>query len=231
MKLKQMFLMLALCGALLVVLLWGQTKRNDHLQAPLEPHAKMFGPFNGLICSYKWIRIQQYQLTYQYEKVAEETSRICDLQPYVIEAWDYLAWNLAFNLYVEAGEDDDSKWRWLSMGLEYLEDGLRYNPGDDRLEMAMAVTMFLKSTSSPVMKEKLSAKYGKPVFQVCVDLANETSVFEDGELPQVEMSLAMLREAGQTDLGIEACRQQIKRFPSLSDRFIEYQEIFKREGL
>lgn len=231
MSLKRSIYFLSLSCLLLGLLVWANHEKKDHVHAPLEARAKVFGPFNGLICSYKWIRIQQYQMTYQYEKVAEETSRVCDLQPYVIESWDYLAWNLAFNLYVEAGENDDRKWRWLRAGLEYLEEGLRYNPGEDRLEMAMAVTMFLKSTASPVMKAKLSEKYGKSVFEVCVDLIHQTSVFEDGELSQVEMSLAMLREAAETDQGIEACRQQIKRFPSLSAKFTEYQEIFKRERL
>lgn len=204
-----------------------QQKGYSHRSLPLE--ARLLGPLGGLVASYHWIDIQNSQLNYQYEEVAMLTERVCKLQPYVVESWDYLAWNLAFNLFVEAGESSEEKWKWLSMGLDQLEEALEFNPDDDRLEMAMAITVYLKYTGTESMRPKLTSRYGRDPMRVCVDWVEKTSTFKSGELSAVKMALGMYRDAGLIDEGIEICHQQIKRFPSLREVFTEYIAYFESE--
>lgn len=191
--------------------------------------SQMFGPFRGLMASYEWVKIYQHQRSYRYEKVVDSTLWVCDLQPHVVEAWDYLAWNLSFNLYVEAGHDLDERWLWLERGLDQLDRGLLINRQHEHLLFAKAVALHLKSDQSREMAHRMSKKYGRAVEQVAKECLLKSGRMNSGELSDVEMGLSILREAGAIDLAVEACRLQMQRKPSLRVKFQEYINLLERE--
>ncbi len=87
----------------------------------------MLGGFRGLACDLLWLRAESAKQEGRfYESVAlfEAISRI---QPRFEQPWQYMAWDLAYNLSHEV-EDRDAKWSWVTAGIETNVRGVQRNP-------------------------------------------------------------------------------------------------------
>ena len=92
----------------------------------------MLGGFRGLACDLLWLRADSAKQEGRfYESVAlfEAISRI---QPRFEQPWQYMAWDLAYNLSHEV-EDRDAKWSWIVAGIDTNVRGIVRNPQSERL--------------------------------------------------------------------------------------------------
>ena len=92
----------------------------------------MLGGFRGLACDLLWLRADSAKQDGRfYESVAlfEAISRI---QPRFEQPWQYMSWDLAYNLSHEV-EDRDAKWSWIIAGIDTNIRGIRRNPQSERL--------------------------------------------------------------------------------------------------
>jgi hypothetical protein len=92
----------------------------------------MLGGFRGLACDLLWLRADSAKQEGRfYESIAlfEAISRI---QPRFEQPWQYMAWDLAYNLSHEV-EDRDAKWSWIAAGIDTNVRGIVRNPQSERL--------------------------------------------------------------------------------------------------
>ncbi len=92
----------------------------------------MLGGFRGLACDLLWLRADSAKTNGRfYESVAlfEAISRI---QPRFEQPWQFMAWDLAYNLSHEV-EDRDAKWSWVIAGIDTNIRGVVRNPQSERL--------------------------------------------------------------------------------------------------
>ena len=92
----------------------------------------MLGGFRGLACDLLWLRADSAKENGRfYESVAlfEAISRI---QPRFEQPWQFMSWDLAYNLSHEV-EDRDAKWSWIIAGIDTNIRGVTRNPQSERL--------------------------------------------------------------------------------------------------
>lgn len=87
-----------------------------------------FGAFRGLLTNIAFIRHEQYKMQGKYYDAAQLASWISKLQPHFVSVWEFLAWNMAWNISVTTYTPEE-RWNWVYNGVKLIRDeGLRYNP-------------------------------------------------------------------------------------------------------
>jgi len=130
----KVFLIIFLIGS---TAFWGRDLSREMVAEFEEPSRlelesigvhRILGPLKGIVAGLAWVEVFRCQRAFLFEEVDRRTQWICALQPHVVDGWDYLSWNLAFNLYAEAGDGLEQKGKWLRRGLDQLDLGLSLNP-------------------------------------------------------------------------------------------------------
>jgi len=86
------------------------------------------GGFRGLIVNALWMRAAEQQEHGAYFEALQLAEWIAMLQPRNPRVWQFLAWNLAYNIAGCFTAPAD-RWRWVQRGIELLRDrGLVLNP-------------------------------------------------------------------------------------------------------
>ena len=114
---------------------------NRDVYGALEPGefagTLMLGGFRGLACDLLWMRAQNAkEHGYYYESVALADS-ISTIQPRFEQIWEYMAWDMAYNIAHEV-EDEGGQWAWFLAGLEVNVRGVMRNPQGERLVRHLA---------------------------------------------------------------------------------------------
>jgi hypothetical protein len=92
----------------------------------------LLGGFRGLACDLLWMRgtaAKDNRRFYESVAIFQMISRI---QPRFEQIWEYMAWDMAYNISVEV-DDEGGKWSWFLAGLDANVRGCRRNPGSERL--------------------------------------------------------------------------------------------------
>jgi hypothetical protein len=58
--------------------------------------------------------------------------QIAKIEPHFIKVWRYQGWNLSYNVSAEF-DDYRERYRWVIRGIDYLNEGIRYNRNDPML--------------------------------------------------------------------------------------------------
>ena len=96
------------------------------------------GGFRGIVSEILWFRVNRLQEEGRYLELVQLADWLTMLDPHAAEAWVYNAWNLAYNISVMMGRDED-RLRWVENGITLLrDDGLRFNPREARLYRELA---------------------------------------------------------------------------------------------
>lgn len=103
----------------------------------------ILGGFRGVAADILWLRTDMYFHQGQWYKVLPLYRTITFLQPHFIQAWSVAGWHLAYNIYHEAREEDKPK--WLEAGLNFLKEGIIYNPDQYELYFETGWTYFHKA--------------------------------------------------------------------------------------
>lgn len=87
-----------------------------------------FGAFRGLLTNLAFIRAEQYKSEGKYYDAMQLASWITKLQPRFVSVWEFMAWNMSWNISVTTYTPEE-RWNWVYNGAKLLRDeGLKYNP-------------------------------------------------------------------------------------------------------
>lgn len=87
-----------------------------------------FGAFRGLLTNIAFMRAEDYKQQGRYYDAYQLGKWICDLQPRFPVVWEYVSWNMAWNISVTTYTPQE-RWNWVYNGVRLArDDGLRFNP-------------------------------------------------------------------------------------------------------
>lgn len=102
------------------------------------------GGFRSLAAEIIWWRADRLQREGRYGEQVQLATMLTNLQPHDPEVWNYVAWNLAYNVGARMPTLED-RWPWVYGSIRMLRDeGLKWNPGDPDLCYAIAEFFQLK---------------------------------------------------------------------------------------
>ena len=102
------------------------------------------GGLRAVALNYLWIRSQQLKDDGRLYDAKQLRELICDLMPYYSGAWNFMSWDMAWNISV-ATHTPEERWMWVYSGITLLRDrGLVYNPDDLLMHKQIAWTYFSK---------------------------------------------------------------------------------------
>ena len=97
----------------------------------------MLGGFRGLACDLLWLRAQRAKDEGRFYESVALAGSITHIQPRFEQIWEYLAWDMAYNLAAEV-DDSSAKWAWFIAGVETNAEGCQRNPQGERLVRHLA---------------------------------------------------------------------------------------------
>ncbi len=142
------------------------------------------GGFRGVISEILWLRASNLQSQGRYTELVQLTDWINSLDPNAADAWDYNAWNLAYNIPAML-PDDESKLQWVNEGISLLRDkAIPANPS----------TPSLYRNLSWMYQNKLGDKLDSSHEYYKLALAKETTSFLQGKPVAGALDLAIMKE-------------------------------------
>ncbi len=73
-----------------------------------------------------WQKANEYKKKKDFSSMAAAVKQISKLEPNFLSVWIFQAWNLSFNVSVQF-DDFRDRYRWVIRGVDYLEEGMKYN--------------------------------------------------------------------------------------------------------
>lgn len=92
----------------------------------------MLGGFRGLATDLLWMRAVAAKDAGRFYESLALCEAIARVQPRFEQVWEFMSWDLAYNIAHEI-DDDDGKWAWFQAGLGFNARGCRRNPDSVRL--------------------------------------------------------------------------------------------------
>ena len=87
----------------------------------------------GIAANILWEKANDYKMKKDWDNLSATLRQITKVEPHFIEVWKFQAWNLSYNVSAEFQDDYRDRFRWVIKGIQYLQDGLRYNEHEPRL--------------------------------------------------------------------------------------------------
>jgi hypothetical protein len=88
----------------------------------------------GLAANILWGQAQHYQMRKDWTNLSTTLEQIIHLQPNFISVWRFQGWNLSYNVSAEF-DDYRQRYQRILAGIDFLDEGTRYNRNDVRLLM------------------------------------------------------------------------------------------------
>lgn len=86
------------------------------------------GPLRGIFINFAWHRIETLKNEGKFAEANDLAKFIVSLQPRFPGAWEFMAWNMAYNISVKTNTQEE-RWYWVNNGLNLLRDeGIPNNP-------------------------------------------------------------------------------------------------------
>ncbi|MGL4512005.1 MAG: hypothetical protein ACRCT8_02870 [Lacipirellulaceae bacterium] len=80
----------------------------------------------GLAVNLLWEKATHYKKVEDWTNLAATLEQLAKLQPNFVTFWKYQSWNLSYNVSVEF-DDYNDRYYWVRRGIEFLEQGTRFN--------------------------------------------------------------------------------------------------------
>lgn len=163
------------------------------------------GPLKGVLVASWWIKIQQLQMKYEFEKIAGLTEKICYLQPNIPEVWEYMGWNMAFNLLAETAHDRKSQIFWLEKGIHLMQDGLHYVDDQGLLCFYLGFTIYNKYKSEFDLKNELQEILGADPKRQAYDYLLRGTQSKKGKVEfwRHDFFLQVAAEIGESEMALK----------------------------
>jgi hypothetical protein len=86
----------------------------------------------GVAANILWEKAHEYKKREDWVGFKATLEQIARLQPNFVSVWVYQGWNLSYNISVEF-DDYRDRYYWVIKGIEYLQEGTKYNDREPRL--------------------------------------------------------------------------------------------------
>ena len=103
----------------------------------------MLGGFRGMAIDFLWLRAIKAKDEARYYESVALFDLISRVQPRFEKVWEYMAWDMAYNIGHYVDQKDD-KWSWYLAGLRANLRGVEVNPDSERLLRHVAWMFFHK---------------------------------------------------------------------------------------
>jgi hypothetical protein len=80
----------------------------------------------GVAATVLWQRAEYYKREQYWDRYSASLNQIAKLQPHFVKVWDFLSWNLSYNISIEF-DDYRQRYAWVKKGIDYLQVGSKYN--------------------------------------------------------------------------------------------------------
>jgi hypothetical protein len=80
----------------------------------------------GLAVNLLWDKATHFKKVEDWTNLAATLEQLAKLQPNFVTFWKYQSWNLSYNVSVEF-DDYNDRYYWVRRGIQFLEQGTRYN--------------------------------------------------------------------------------------------------------
>ncbi|MGN6135860.1 MAG: hypothetical protein ACTHOU_15335 [Aureliella sp.] len=80
----------------------------------------------GVAVSILWQKAEYYKREQFWDNYSATLNQITKLEPHFVKVWDFLSWNLSYNISVEF-DDYRQRYAWVKKGIDYLLTGTKYN--------------------------------------------------------------------------------------------------------
>jgi hypothetical protein len=146
----------------------------------------LLGGFRGLACDLLWMRAMSAKDNRRFYESVALFQVIARVQPRFEQIWEYMSWDLAYNISVEV-DDDDGKWSWYLAGLDANVRGCRRNPDSERLLRHLAWMFHHKGDN---FHSRVLAADWAPMLNPLVEDLN-VRLAEAGPLPEIPLGESM----------------------------------------
>ncbi len=108
---------------------------------PASEAAKLatFG-MRGIAAQIYWNRAIEYKKTEDWTALTATLEQLAKLQPHFLSFWEFQSWNLSYNVSTEF-DDYHDRYYYVRRGIQFLEQGLRYNSANPKLLWDMGWTL------------------------------------------------------------------------------------------
>ncbi len=90
----------------------------------------------GVAANILWEKATDYKMRKDWTNFGATLNQITKVQPNFINVWTNQAWNLSYNISVEF-DDYRERYRWVIKGFNFLDEGIKYNKDQPRLQWEM----------------------------------------------------------------------------------------------
>lgn len=97
----------------------------------------------GVAAQVLWEKANTYKMKKDWTNLGATLNQIAKLEPHFVNVWLYQGWNLSYNCSMEF-DDYRERYRWVIKGVDYLQDGIRYNQREPKLVQEVARTISQK---------------------------------------------------------------------------------------
>ncbi|MCS6859395.1 MAG: hypothetical protein NZT92_03630 [Abditibacteriales bacterium] len=106
----------------------------------------LMGGFRQLATTVLWMKSDEYWHQGKANRMIPILRAVTWLDPNFIDGWRIAGWHWAYNLYAEAAEEDwASRELCLTQGLNFLKEGVVWNPNSSELAFELAWTYYDKA--------------------------------------------------------------------------------------
>jgi hypothetical protein len=106
----------------------------------------------GVAVNLLWEKANDYQKRKDFVNRRAVLTQITKLEPNFIQVWINQAWNLSYNISVQF-DDYRERYRWVLKGFEFLQEGMRYNDRQPRLQYEMGWMVSQKIAKADEQKQ------------------------------------------------------------------------------
>lgn len=101
-------------------------------------------------------KAEEYKKKKDWNNFGATLVQLTKLQPHYINIWTNQAWNLSYNCSVEF-DDYRDRYHWVKKGIEFLENGIKYNSNEPRLlrEMGRMISQKIGNADEKKLFRKL----------------------------------------------------------------------------
>ena len=128
----------------------------------------LLGGFRGLACDLLWMRASTAKDNRRFFESVALFQAISRIQPRFEQIWEYMSWDMAYNIAVEV-DDPAGKFSWYLAGLDANVRGCRRNLGSDRLLRHLA---WMYHHKGDTFHERVLAADWAPLLNPLIDELN-----------------------------------------------------------
>ena len=125
----------------------------------------VLGGFKGLAADLLWLQVEELFHSGQSFKMLPILKSVTFLQPKFITPWAVGGWHLSYNIPAEI-KDPKEKEYWIQAGVDFLKEGLSYNPERYDLYFELGWTFYnkIKNYAEAVKYLELACKFPGPDY-------------------------------------------------------------------